>query len=70
MNLVANCPNCGAVITSTKCEYCGTIFDRNCNAGVNASSFNADPDWDIVKAISHFGNVAYNFGNTIIRKDN
>ena len=21
-----NCPNCGAVITSTKCEYCGTDF--------------------------------------------
>ena len=21
-----NCPNCGAVVTSNKCEYCGTIF--------------------------------------------
>lgn len=21
-----NCPNCGAVITGMKCEYCGTIF--------------------------------------------
>lgn len=21
-----NCPNCGAIITSSKCEYCGTDF--------------------------------------------
>lgn len=21
-----NCPNCGAPITSYKCEYCGTVF--------------------------------------------
>lgn len=21
-----NCPNCGAVITSNHCEYCGTVF--------------------------------------------
>lgn len=25
-NNVLNCPNCGAPITGTKCEYCGTIF--------------------------------------------
>lgn len=24
-----NCPNCGAPITSHKCEYCGTVFDRD-----------------------------------------
>lgn len=23
-----NCPNCGAVITSSKCEYCGTDFEQ------------------------------------------
>jgi methionyl-tRNA synthetase len=22
-----NCPNCGAIITGEKCQYCGTIFD-------------------------------------------
>mgnify|MGYP004657774481 CR=1 FL=1 len=22
-----NCPNCGAPITGTKCEYCGTVFN-------------------------------------------
>lgn len=22
-----NCPNCGAVITSSKCDYCGTDFE-------------------------------------------
>lgn len=22
-----NCPNCGAAITGSKCEYCGTRFD-------------------------------------------
>ena len=21
-----NCPNCGAVITGNRCEYCGTLF--------------------------------------------
>lgn len=26
-NRQTNCPNCGAVITSTKCEYCGTDFE-------------------------------------------
>lgn len=25
-NKRTNCPNCGAVITSAKCEYCGTNF--------------------------------------------
>ena len=23
---MTNCPNCGAVITGAKCEYCGTKF--------------------------------------------
>lgn len=25
-NKQTNCPNCGAVITGLKCEYCGTNF--------------------------------------------
>lgn len=24
---LTNCPNCGAVITGKKCEYCETIFE-------------------------------------------
>ena len=24
-----NCPNCGAVINGSKCEYCGTIFNNS-----------------------------------------
>lgn len=24
-----NCPNCGAVRTGDKCEYCGTVFDSD-----------------------------------------
>lgn len=27
MSKTINCPNCGAVITGSKCEYCGTIFE-------------------------------------------
>ena len=27
---MTNCPNCGAVITGPKCEYCDTIFDIKC----------------------------------------
>lgn len=23
---MSNCPNCGAPITSSQCEYCGTVF--------------------------------------------
>lgn len=23
-----NCPNCGAAITGAKCEYCGTLFEK------------------------------------------
>ena len=28
MNDKLNCPNCGAVITGAKCEYCGTVFKQ------------------------------------------
>ena len=27
MDKMTNCPNCGAVITGTVCEYCGTRFE-------------------------------------------
>lgn len=27
MSKTLNCPNCGAVITESKCEYCGTVFE-------------------------------------------
>ena len=26
-NKHTNCPNCGAIITGMKCEYCGTDFE-------------------------------------------
>ena len=26
-NEILNCPNCGAVRTGAKCEYCGTVFE-------------------------------------------
>ncbi len=26
-NKILNCPNCGAVRTGAKCEYCGTVFE-------------------------------------------
>ena len=29
ISVQTNCPNCGAPITSHKCEYCGTVFDQN-----------------------------------------
>lgn len=28
---MTNCPNCGAVITNEKCEYCGTYFGNTFN---------------------------------------
>lgn len=27
-NKQTNCPNCGAIITGMKCEYCGTDFEK------------------------------------------
>ena len=24
-----HCPNCGALITSSKCDYCGTDFEQS-----------------------------------------
>lgn len=27
MKELYNCPNCGAVRTGKKCEYCGTVFE-------------------------------------------
>lgn len=29
VNKSTNCPNCGAPITSSKCEYCGTDFEQS-----------------------------------------
>ena len=29
VNKSTHCPNCGAVITSSKCEYCGTDFEMS-----------------------------------------
>lgn len=26
MNVLTNCPNCGAPIASCRCDYCGTVF--------------------------------------------
>ena len=34
-----NCPNCGAVITSERCEYCGAIFYDFFNVGINEKSY-------------------------------
>lgn len=34
---MTNCPNCGAVITGPKCEYCDTRFDIK-HAGYTAVS--------------------------------
>lgn len=29
---VLNCPNCGAPVTGGRCEYCGTIFQKEKHA--------------------------------------
>ena len=28
---MTNCPNCGAVVTGYRCEYCETVFDISRN---------------------------------------
>ena len=33
--MATNCPNCGAPITKSKCEYCGTTFDDTLEARRN-----------------------------------
>ena len=34
-NKTTNCPNCGAPITSSKCEYCGTDFEQSAIWGMS-----------------------------------
>lgn len=29
VNKSTHCPNCGALITSSKCDYCGTDFEQS-----------------------------------------
>jgi hypothetical protein len=35
INKSTHCPNCGAVITSSKCGYCGTDFEQSAMWGMN-----------------------------------
>ena len=34
-NKSTHCPNCGALITSSKCEYCGTDFEASMMWGMS-----------------------------------
>ena len=34
-NKTTNCPNCGAPITSSKCDYCGTDFEASAMWGMS-----------------------------------
>lgn len=34
INKSTNCPSCGAPITSSKCEYCGTDFEASAMWGM------------------------------------
>ena len=34
INKSTNCPNCGAPITSSKCDYCGTNFEASAMWGM------------------------------------
>ncbi len=35
VNKSTHCPNCGALITSSKCEYCGTDFEQSAIWGMS-----------------------------------
>lgn len=35
INKSTHCPNCGALITDSKCEYCGTDFEKSAIWGLN-----------------------------------
>lgn len=39
---MTNCPNCGAVITGPKCEYCGTVFNPNPSQYVSVYKYEAE----------------------------
>lgn len=30
-----NCINCGAILTSNKCEYCGTVYETDSENNIN-----------------------------------
>ena len=43
---MTNCINCGAVLTSNKCEYCGTIYKTDDKNNVNLQG-NAINDYTV-----------------------
>ena len=43
-----NCPNCGAVITGNKCEYCGTVFKEKKTAKFSIATE------ELMKALDNF----------------
>ena len=71
-NEILNCPNCGAVRTGPKCEYCGTLFEIEDERADNYDEtvFYADgvpfhvsrtfsrPAKETAEAFNHFAEVA------------
>ena len=55
-----NCPNCGAVIQGSKCEYCGTLFYDFTELDLG--------NWDkpVMIKINNYGQEIYL--NTVIQK--
>ena len=35
VNKKTHCPNCGALIASSKCDYCGTDFEQSAIWGIS-----------------------------------
>lgn len=36
---MSNCPNCGAPARGARCEYCGTVFDRQASDDTPAMNY-------------------------------
>lgn len=36
---MSNCPNCGAPVRGARCEYCGTVFDRQASDDTPAMNY-------------------------------
>lgn len=69
---MTNCKNCGAVLHSGKCEYCGTeyevttttLYDEDGNTILEETTVNTHDSLNADKALERLGRAVSSFGIT------
>ena len=68
-----NCPNCGAVITGIKCEYCGTQFFNLADIDLQKAGYlriNTGDEVHTFKAIPTDMQIEWSYPGSIFYMDN